>query len=570
MKFDSYSRRVFLKSILILFSSFTLFSTTIYGNQASDLFNIESVVYSHVDDQGLKTTRKVDGTWSFGFWDIWTTAAGNFSYDIELTTQEIHPDATKSYFIENSIPGTYNLYWDDVLLGKNGTIEILDDIYREIKPGKNRRVFAIPAESLTLGKHHLRIVGVRSPSIFEFKHGNFKFLTIEELLSEERQHTITYGSYFVYIIVGLFFLTTFFAKRDSLLYLYLGLICLLFSTFALNKLVYYHMDLSYLKAAVVLSFVFTLNYVICMLAHLAVFEAFKFSRKIAWLTLPVPFVFSFYTENFSSFGTLKVTYEWLFLVGMLAIILRKKHSILTTVILASLSIVYSMRLFELQQFVTYAAILLYLIFSMGLALYKQQKEKQESELTNTRLNLELIKNKIQPHFILNSMTSAMEWIESDPEQGVIFLNALAKEFELLSRISEKKLIPLAIEIECCRSYLKVMGFRKKSQYDLQLDNVNLGNTLPPSIIRNLIENAITHNSFGKRPIQFCLKEFKEGDKRIYEFRSPNRLGQRTQQDFSDGTGIQYIKARLMESYRNNWKFMHGPEDGNWVTRIEVL
>ena len=522
------------------------------------------------DDSGNWETQELEAVYDRGFWHHWEKHATCFRYSLAIESFESLLDAPESYYFVINMPGSYEVKLDGKRVGMNGKVVCENGSCKEVLPGKNRSIFIMPNSFVHKGLHELVLTGYRSPKWVALHHAGIHIKPLNELIVQERWHIINYGSYLVYFVFGVFFLSTYLTRRETLVHFYLGTICLLFSMFALNKLAYYHLDLSYRQAAWALNLVYSLNYVISLLAHLLLFEALKFKRWLSWALIPIPVIVAFFIEGFDSFGVLKITYEWLTIISVVAIFLRRKHAFTATIILATLSVVYSMRLFDKQQFVIYFALFLYLLFSIALAFYKQNKEKQEALLTNTRLNLELVKNKIQPHFILNSITSAMEWIESNPKQGAEFLNALAKEFEVLSRMTDQKLIPVGIEIDSCNNYLRVMEFRKKAHYTLTLKDVSLNETLPPSIIRNLLENAISHNSFGKQSVEFILQETRKGKRRIYTFRSPYS-GQQDESSVCppEGTGIQYIKARLMESFRNRWSFEHGPLGKEWITKIEI-
>ncbi len=555
--------------ILFIASSLLLNSKSIAAEETAVL-SVKNAFYGTFNAESNTWEKiEVDSTYDSGFWQHWEEHPTDFRYELTLNSKGDHVANLSNYYLVVNLAGSYEVLFDGKLIGMNGKVEAKGSGCEELQPGKNRHLLPIPSTFLTEGEHLIELIGHRRPKTFVIHHTGIHVVPFEELIIQERWHMINYGSYLVYFVFGVFFISTFLTKRESLVHFYLGTICLLFSTFALNKLAYYHLDLNYIQAAWALNLVYSVNYIISLLAHLLIFEALGFKKRLSWILLPIPIAFSWVLEGFDSFGVLKITYEWLTLIALLAVFLRRKYAITALIILSTLSLVYSMRLFDQQQFVIYFALFLYLLFSIALAFYKQNKEKQEAHLTNARLNLELIKNKIQPHFILNSITSAMEWIESNPKQGASFLNALAKEFEVLSRMTDQKLIPLGIEIDSCRNYLKVMEFRKKANYLLSTRSIDLNEMLPPSIIRNLLENAISHNSFGKQSVEFVLEGKKDGKRRIYTFRSPYSHQPTAELIPSEGTGIKYIKARLMESYKNRWNYSHGPKDGEWITTIEI-
>ena len=88
---------------------------------------------------------------------------------------------------------------------------------------------------------------------------------------------------------------------------------------------------------------------------------------------------------------------------------------------------------------------------------------KNSLVQSTRLRLELLKKNIQPHFLMNTLTSLIDWIEETPKKGVLFIEALAKEFDLLNQIENQTLIPVSQEIALCRAHLEIMEYRERSE-----------------------------------------------------------------------------------------------------------
>ncbi|RYY54784.1 MAG: regulator, partial [Chitinophagaceae bacterium] len=123
-----------------------------------------------------------------------------------------------------------------------------------------------------------------------------------------------------------------------------------------------------------------------------------------------------------------------------------------------------------------------------------EAEHQQALLLSSRLQLELIKKNIQPHFLRNTLTSMMDWVEESPKEGARFIQALAAEFTIMNEISEMTLIPIGKEIELCRQHLSVMGFRKEINYVWEQSGIDETQLIPPAIIHTLLENGITHSS----------------------------------------------------------------------------
>lgn len=205
--------------------------------------------------------------------------------------------------------------------------------------------------------------------------------------------------------------------------------------------------------------------------------------------------------------------------------------------------------------------------------------KTELELKKSRLEAELLKKQIQPHFIMNTLTSLTEWIESNPRESIRFIESLAEEFRLASQYASEPVIPLEKEIEICESYLKLMSYRENLKFRLiqhiKIDKDLLSvNSIPPYILHSLAENAITHNCYQtiSGDIQFEL-DIEEKDSFLWiKFATPLLLEKDAcdpeNPDTVEGTGTQYVKARLRESFGENWKFEQSPTDSRWFTSIQ--
>ncbi|MGS2737856.1 hypothetical protein [Sinomicrobium sp. M5D2P17] len=61
---------------------------------------------------------------------------------------------------------------------------------------------------------------------------------------------------------------------------------------------------------------------------------------------------------------------------------------------------------------------------------------------------------------MTSLTFSQELMETNPARAGIFSEELSGEFELFSKISHKKRIPIKDELNLVRHYLGIMAIRK--------------------------------------------------------------------------------------------------------------
>src|SRR5262249_47651749 len=130
--------------------------------------------------------------------------------------------------------------------------------------------------------------------------------------------------------------------------------------------------------------------------------------------------------------------------------------------------------------------------AVALNVRDERRKAREVQLAAARLEIELLKKNIQPHFLLNTLATLVEVIEREPKTAVTPIQALAGEFRILARVSGEKLIPLAQEIELCRAHLDVMSLRKGAACALRVTGARDDDPVPPALIHTLVENGLTH------------------------------------------------------------------------------
>jgi hypothetical protein len=193
-------------------------------------------------------------------------------------------------------------------------------------------------------------------------------------------------------------------------------------------------------------------------------------------------------------------------------------------------------------------------------------EKAEALLKSARLELELLKRQLQPHFLMNTLTALSDWVEREPSGAVRMIEALAEEMRILSDISSSRTIPLGAELRLCRVHLETMGMRMDVRYELVAENVDESEPVPPGVFHTLVENAVTHGP-RNASVELRLHGLRDGDRRQYVFDSPISPGDASPLEW--GTGSRYIQARLREVWGDRWRFVQGPIGERWRALIDI-
>ena len=206
--------------------------------------------------------------------------------------------------------------------------------------------------------------------------------------------------------------------------------------------------------------------------------------------------------------------------------------------------------------------------AIGAQVQADRRRVQTAMLTTARLEIELLKKNIQPHFLMNTLTTIMEVIEQEPKSAVAMIEALSGEFRILARVAGERLIPLGQELELCRAHLRIMSLRRGVECSLTTSDVDEQAFVPPALFHTLVEGGVTHQIPRAGKLAFILAGTHEPDVARYTLTvlGDNPLARGP---VRDGTGLRYVKARLEESFAGRWTLSAGSVAEGWRTVIEI-
>ena len=218
-------------------------------------------------------------------------------------------------------------------------------------------------------------------------------------------------------------------------------------------------------------------------------------------------------------------------------------------------------------FLKFAPALVGLIASLAVQLQDERKHARAAQLAAARLEIELLKKNIQPHFLLNTLAVLTEIVEQDPRRAVQLIDDVAAEFRTVARVSAETLIPLAQEIELCRAHLRVMSVRTGRAWSLETFDTDETALVPPAVFLTLIENGFSHQRAAGAVFKLTMESSSSGARR-WVFWSPGEVQTESTRS-NGGTGLRYVKARFEESFTGQWSLRDGPVAGGWQTMIEI-
>lgn len=113
----------------------------------------------------------------------------------------------------------------------------------------------------------------------------------------------------------------------------------------------------------------------------------------------------------------------------------------------------------------------------------------------TRARLAELQSRIRPHFLFNTLNTAIALVRVDPARAEAVLEDLAELFRVaLADDASQRAATLADEVELARRYLAIeqIRFGDRLQVRWELDPDAGAARLPPLLLQPLVENAVKH------------------------------------------------------------------------------
>lgn len=195
-----------------------------------------------------------------------------------------------------------------------------------------------------------------------------------------------------------------------------------------------------------------------------------------------------------------------------------------------------------------------LIIAMALRFFAYLGTMENRNKAESQSRIAALQNRIQPHFLFNSLNTIAELTATDPEQAEQAINSLSMLFRA-SLENDRKTHTLAAELKLCERYVGLERWRVADRLNLRwrvmVENPKAW-SMPKLILQPLIENAIVHGvqANGKIDIWVDVRE----TKRHLSIKVQNIVGEASRNQSGHGIALNNIKERLFVMYDDQQTF----------------
>lgn len=224
-----------------------------------------------------------------------------------------------------------------------------------------------------------------------------------------------------------------------------------------------------------------------------------------------------------------------------------------------------------HRYTLFIVILTVVLFSILLAFsqYRWQKEydrRRKLEQEAFQLNLQQLKNQVNPHFLFNALNSLNALIGSDPVQAKEFVLNLSKIYRYVLEKRNESLVSVRDEVVFIRHYYFLQQIRFGEQLKLSIDPgiESEEKMIPFMSLQMLIENAVKHNEITRQH-PLCI--------RIY-LKEANLVVENTYCPRSDSSehslGVGFENIQKIYTYCSDKQFEYRIEGGKFICVLPLL
>ncbi len=178
--------------------------------------------------------------------------------------------------------------------------------------------------------------------------------------------------------------------------------------------------------------------------------------------------------------------------------------------------------------------------------FKVKENQLQLEKENRKIQLENLKNQINPHFLFNSLNNISAITTEDPKSTRKHLIKLADSLRYVLYETNEDKVPLQQEIDYVENFIALENLRLEAPHQVSL--VLVGDPSPfliaPLLLLPLIENTYKHSDRKKPEIKIKLSISSNG---LLELSSSNKIDLHSVSK-EEGIGLTNLEQRLKIIY----------------------
>ncbi len=202
----------------------------------------------------------------------------------------------------------------------------------------------------------------------------------------------------------------------------------------------------------------------------------------------------------------------------------------------------------------------------------QQKIKEEANLKTLIKEIELnaLKNQINPHFLFNSLNSVSSLTITSPEKAQEMIIKLSEYLRYSLSNEGEQITTLKTELENIQLYLEIekIRFGDRLNFQLECEEGLLLSKIPAMILQPLFENAIKHGVYESVETINVVLDVKQ-DESLLSITLSNDFDPAAKKTKGEGIGLKNTRERLFLIYRSNNVLKMNKSENKFIINLNI-
>lgn len=221
---------------------------------------------------------------------------------------------------------------------------------------------------------------------------------------------------------------------------------------------------------------------------------------------------------------------------------------------------------SLSFFMLFAGLSAFVLFKNWIL---DMRQAEELESVTLQMELKLLENQINPHFLFNMLNNANIMVRKDPEVAIHIISKLEEMLRYLMNESVNKRVRLKDELAFLSDFLELEKTRR-DYFDYTISSEgNMDQVeIVPLLFIPFVENAVKHSQDSKTGSYVYLVFHVEKDKLIFVCENSIPLHTTNKKDVG-GIGLANVKRRLDLLHKGNYVLENTKTDTNYIVKLEL-
>ena len=202
--------------------------------------------------------------------------------------------------------------------------------------------------------------------------------------------------------------------------------------------------------------------------------------------------------------------------------------------------------------------------------FDTMNQKTETDKQKLSVELDLLKSKLNPHFLFNTLNNIDSLITNDPERASSALIRLSEMMRYLTYETASEFVELEREVEYLNNFIELYRMRIKSPDDIRFEvKGEMKTPISPALFIPLIENAFKFVRFRNHKPSLSIRLSSKGGIIVFEVSNYYDKYPAAGVNNNSGFGISNLRRRLDLVYTERHQLQITDDDQQFHVKLTI-